>query len=133
MFSKKDGGDFKYEFVDDFDYVIDELNNRSINLRKVKWGDSDNVKLDLRQYYMTENGERMGKGVSFFTDDGPNTLTETLASIGYGNTLNILNGIKDRDDFKKSLNTALGRDSEFYDESAGEAADDFYDPKSLLE
>lgn len=131
MFSKGDG-EFKYEVIDDFG-VIDELANRSLNLRNIRWGDRDKVSLDLRQYYMTENGERMGKGVGFLTDEGPNNLVEVMAGLGFGKTLNILNNIKGREDFQRSLNTALGKDSEFYDESAGEAADDYYDPKSLLE
>ena len=132
MFSKGDG-EFKYEIVDGFDHVIDEYANRSLNLRKIRWGDRDRVTLDIRQYYMTENGERMGKGVGFMTDEGPNNLVEIMSGLGYGNTLNILNNIKDRQDFQQSLNTALGKDSEFYDESAGEVADDYYDPKSLLD
>lgn len=128
-----DDSEFKYTVVDDFDHIVDESGNSTINLRKLYWGDnSDNVKLDLRRYYMTEQGERLGKGVSFLTEDGPNNLVDIMAGLGYGNTRNILNGIKDRKDFQKSLNSVLGKESEFYDEDAGELDDDYFDPKSLL-
>lgn len=126
--------DFKYTIVDDFDHVIDESGNTTINLRKLYWGDnSDSVKLDLRKYYITNTGERLSKGVSFLTEDGPHNLVETMAGLGYGDTKRIINGIKDRNDFQKALNSALGKDSEWYDESAGTDEDGYFDPSRLLE
>ena len=131
MFKTDD--DFKYTIVDDFDHVIDESGNSTLNLRKLYWGDkSDNVKLDLRRYYINEQGERLGKGVSFLTEEGPHNLVETMAGLGYGNTRRILDNIKDREDFRPALNSVLGKDSEFYDESAGESDDDYFDPSMLL-
>ena len=125
-------GEFKYEIVDDYDHIIDEAGNKTINLRKIRFGDSDNVKLDLRNYYISESGERMGKGVSFLTEEGPHNLVETMAGLGYGKTKNILQGIKDRSDFKQSLNVVLGKESEFYDEEAGEPVEEYFDPSALL-
>lgn len=133
MWKNSGDSEIKYTIVDDFDHIIDEAGNSTINLRKLYWGDNqDKVRLDLRKYYMTEQGEHLGKGVSFLTEEGPHTLVETMAGLGYGKTKRILEGIKDRDDFKKSLNTVLGKDSEFYDEEAGELDDDYFDPMSLL-
>ena len=132
MWKASKDSEIKYTVVDDFDYIIDEAGNSTLNLRKLYWGDnSDRVRLDLRKYYMAEDGEHLGKGVSFLTEEGPHTLVETMVGLGYGNTKKILQGIKDRGDFSKSLNTVLGKESEFYDEDAGELDDDF-DPKSLL-
>ena len=124
--------DFSYEVVDDFDYIIDEAGNRTINLRKIRFGESDKVKLDLRSYYINETGERMGKGVSFLTEEGPHTLVETMSRLGYGHTKGILEGIKDRSDFKPALNTVLGKESEFYDEEAGELNEEYFDPNALV-
>ena len=133
MWKASKDSEIKYTVVDDFDYIIDESGNTTINLRKLYWGDnSDRVRLDLRKYHMAEDGEHLGKGLSFLTEEGPNTLVETMAGLGYGNTKKILDGIKDRDDFSKSLNTVLGKESESYDEDAGELDDDYFDPKSLL-
>ena len=38
-------GDFSYTIEDNFDKVFDEKGNSMLALRKIKWGDSDSVKL----------------------------------------------------------------------------------------
>lgn len=125
-------GEFTYEVVDDFDFIIDEAGNKTINLRKIRFNGSENTKLDLRSYYISEAGERMGKGVNFLTEEGPHNLVETMSKLGYGKTKNILMNIKDREDFKPALNTVLGKESEFYDEEAGELNEEYFDPSTLL-
>lgn len=128
--------DFSYRIVDDFDKIIDEKGNKTINLRKLCYGNSENVKLDLRQWYVDEDGkEGMGKGTSFLTDEGPHTLVEVMAAEGYGKTKTILSNIKDREDFRPALNAVLGKDDELYDSSAAideEEETSFYDPKQCL-
>lgn len=131
MFKRGDG-EFTYSVEDGFDYIIEESGNSSSNLRKIRFGDSSNTKLDLRRYFITESGERMGKGFVFMTEEGPHNLVNTMTQLGYGDTYTILENIKGREDFQKALNTALGKDSEFYDENAGDMSDEFYDPKSML-
>lgn len=131
MFGKK-SEDFSYTVEDGYDYIIEESGNSSCNLRRIKFGDGKDWKLDLRKYFITETGERMGKGYVFMTEEGPHNLVDTMTKLGYGNTYNILQNIKGREDFHRTLNTALGKESEFYDESAGEGSDEFYDPKSML-
>lgn len=76
--------EFHYEIDKDFDYTIDEKGNTYISLRKIKWGDRGDFRLDLRKYISTEQGERMQKGVSFLTDDGPNELVKVLLNNDYG-------------------------------------------------
>jgi hypothetical protein len=66
------------------------------------------------------------------TPEGPNTLAETLVNLGFGKTKDILSSLKDRDDFRRSLNTVLGKSDELYDESAGEVDDEYYDPSELM-
>lgn len=133
---RKDNSDFKYTIVDGFDFIIDEKGNKTMNLRKLYYGDnSDKVKLDLRQWYVGSDGEEgMGKGTSFLTEEGPHTLVDTMTKIGYGNTKTILNNIKDRDDFRSSLNAVLGKDDELYDSTISEEDEEttFYDPREMM-
>ena len=39
---------FKYEFDPEFNHLIEEKANTYIALRKVRWGDSPEFKVDLR-------------------------------------------------------------------------------------
>ena len=80
---------FQYSVDENYNYNIDEKGNTFIALRKIDWRNSGNYKLDLRKYYSTENGERMSKGVSFLTEDGPNELTRVLLYTGYGDAMEI--------------------------------------------
>ena len=122
-----DNGNFKYAIDKDFDHTIDEKGNTFIALRKIAWGDSDNYKLDLRKYYTTEDGERMNKGVSFLTDEGPNELARVLIDTGYGNAMDIAESIKNnRPDIMELLASDLDKIK------AESNTGDFYDPRELL-
>lgn len=119
--------DIKYTIVDDYDHIIDEKGNSFIALRKIIWGDSEDdvdqskVKLDLRKWHTDSNGEeKVGKGWSFLTEQGPHNLAKILVENGFGKTKDILNGIKDREDFRPALNSILGKDDEFYDPNCEE-------------
>lgn len=126
-------GDKKIEYtiVDDFDHTIDESGNQFIALRKIRWGDREKVSLDIRKYWMQAEGEVLGKGVSFLTEEGPHELVDVMVREGFGNTKNIINSLKEREDFQKALNIALGKESEFYDEEVGE--EEIYDPSCLID
>lgn len=52
--------------------------------------------------------------------------------MGYGNTKEVLDILQERNDFRKSLNSVLGKGDELFDESTGTLEDDYYDPKSLI-
>ena len=43
--------EFSYELDKDFDYTIDEKGNSFIALRKIKWGNSSEFRLDLRKWF----------------------------------------------------------------------------------
>jgi hypothetical protein len=107
--------EFKYEFVDrdTFDFLIDEKQNTYISLRKVKWGDSAEPRVDLRKYITTANGERMSKGVSFMTDEGPHELANVLVEQGYGDTRRILDALATRNNLK--VVTKEVDDEEYFD------------------
>lgn len=127
---------FKYRIVDHIDFVFEEQGNQFSALRKVAWGDSpdEKAKLEVRRW-MTDSktGQTLAaKGLTFLTEEGPGELACTLLKLGHANTKDILISIKDRDDFRKSLNSVLGKDDEAYDESVGTLEDDYYDPRAVL-
>jgi hypothetical protein len=66
------------------------------------------------------------------TEEGPANLINALIELGYGNTKEVLGKLSDRTDFRKSLNSLLGKDDELYDDNVGTLEDDYYDPKSLI-
>ena len=94
--------EFSYELDKDFDYTIDEKGNSFIALRKIRWGNSEEFRLDLRKWFNTPTGETMSKGVSFMTDDGPHELVKVMVEQGYGHTNEIVDALKLRDDFDES-------------------------------
>lgn len=119
---------FKYEIAEEFDHTIDEKGNAFIALRKIKWGNNTESKLDLRKYYTKEDGEVMSKGVSFITEDGPNELTRVLLETGYGEPNEIVKTIKEnRKDILNSLVSYIENGFESEDNS-----DDYYDPRELI-
>lgn len=92
MFNK--GKEFKYSVDPNFDFVLEERANTYIALRKIKWGENGDPKIDIRKYVATEEGERMMKGCSM-SDDGANELAKVLVQQGYGKDKDIFNSIID--------------------------------------
>jgi hypothetical protein len=125
--------DIKYSIQDGFDHIIEEKGNQFTALRKIAWGESDNYRLDLRKWYSTETGETVGKGLSFMTEEGPSELVRVLLRTGHCDTVDALECLKERDDFRSSLNYVLNdKNDEFYDDTAKDLKGDYYDPKELL-
>ena len=125
--------EFKYTVVDNIDYTIEEVGNQRTAIRKIIWGDSDKAYLEMRRWRDTpDGGEQAAKGCTFMTEEGPANAINALIEMGYGNTKEILTYLKPRHDFRKSLNSVLGKDDELYDEAEGTLEDDFYDPKQLI-
>lgn len=125
--------DFKFSVVG-IDETFEEKGNQFGAVREVQWGNSDKTYLEVRKWRNAPDGsEQATKGYTFMTEEGPSELTKTLLSLGFGNTREVLGIINEREDFRKSLNSVLGKDDELFDESSGTLEEDFYDPKSLLE
>ena len=91
MFNKN--SDFSYEIDPNFDFVIDEKANKYIALRKIKWGNSEEFKLDLRNYVANEDGERMLKGCTFISEETGHELANVLVREGYGHADDIASDI----------------------------------------
>ncbi len=124
---------FKYSIVDQIDYTIEEQGNQFTALRKIRWGDSDKEYLEIRRWRNTpDGGEQAAKGVTFMTEEGPGELALTLINLGYANTKQVLQNLSGREDFRRSLNSVLGKDDELFDESEGTIEDQYFDPKALL-
>jgi hypothetical protein len=116
--------------VKGLDETVDERGNMFIALRRVSWGDSKKDSLDIRKYYMSSDGntnEKIGKGVAFLTEEGPNALTNALIKHGYGHTDDILEVLSKRKDFKIALAKITGAQLD------GEFEEEFYDPADIIE
>ena len=98
--------DIKMRIVD---YTISEKGNSYIALRKVVWGDKDDdsAKYDLRKYYTNADGtERMSKGVCF-DEEAADELVRVLVDTGHGNTRELIDVLRNRNDFEESYNNTI--------------------------
>lgn len=115
-------------------YVFEEQGNQFNAFRKISWGEDSKTYYELRRWRNTpDGGEMPAKGMTFLTEDGPNELVHTLVDNDFGNTKVILESLSKRKDFQKSLNTVVGKKSEFYDKNVGSIDDDYIDPAILVE
>lgn len=101
--------EFKYSFRG-INRIVEEKNNSFIRFAQIAWVgedeevEPDKIKYDLRRYTTDADGnEKMLKGVSFLTNDGPTELTHILLEEGFGKTETVLSTIKERDDFKEAV------------------------------
>ena len=114
---------------DNMDEIFDEKGNTFLAMRKIQWckpdaePDPDKAKLELRKWHMRSEGETPGKGLSFLTEEGPHELVDVLLYNGYGHTKDILEILKDRDDFKESVKSIYGSDKD---------DDEYFDPREAL-
>lgn len=78
-----------------------------IALRKVRWNPNAEFKYDIRKYFVKSDGtEVAGKGFSFMSEEGPDTLTEVMVGNGFGNTDSLVNLLMGRGE---EFVTALAR------------------------
>ena len=126
-------GPISYEVKEDgINEVIDEKGNMVMMLREVAWSGRD-YRLELRQWAIDVDKEIPMKGTSFMTEQGPNNLVHTMTRLGYGDTTEILQNIKDREDFDESLIKVIGKKKvEESKEKVVITEDDYFDPKSLI-
>ena len=96
MFKNTDN--FSYEIDPNFDFTIDEKANKFMALRKIKWGNSEEYKLDLRNYVATEEGERMLKGCTFISEEAGHELASVLIKQGYGHIEEIAEAVVSNDE-----------------------------------
>ena len=128
----KKNADFAYS-IRGINRVIDEKNNQFIRLAEIAWAPADEevppekIKLDIRKYTTDSDGnERMLKGCSFLTEDGPHELTHALVEEGYGKTEKILSAIKNRSDFPDAVKTCYG-------DKVPDDVDETFDLRSIID
>lgn len=97
-------------FTDDINEIIEETTNQYTAIRRVQWmnendkPDRSKSKLEIRKWILNADGtERGNKGVTFKDEKSVDTLTNVLVKNNFGDTKEIIKGIKNRDDFKESV------------------------------
>ena len=129
-FSKN--SEFAYSFGP-INRIIEEKGNQFIRFAQISWtknfedADPSKIKYDLRKYTTDADGnEKMLKGVSFLTDNGPSELVHVLTEEGFGKTTTILDNISKRDDFKDSI-------QELKNGGNSEVTDELFDLRDILD
>lgn len=131
------------EFNLEIDHSVDEVFDEGVGssflaLRKIRWNENSPYKLDIRKWFTNSDGSEVaGKGVSFITENGPNGLVKALLKNNYGDTRDVLDSIKTRDDFLYNVKTVLDEMGENSDliaiKPSGEDSETtFFDPKELM-
>ena len=127
----KEKSEFVYKICG-LDKVIDEKGSAFIALRGIVWNCSDEepdpskIKLDIRKYYSSADGEKMSKGVSFLTDEGPHELVYALLEENYGDTKKCIDILRRRLGFKDAIVSI------YSDEDNSDNDSKFYDPRDLI-
>lgn len=134
--------EFKYNQEPDFDYIISEGGSNFVAVRKIKFGvgqdeecNPEDRKIDIRKWSIdAEGNERALKGVNL-NDEAVDELVSTLVKLGYGDTSEIINGIKDREEFMDLIipftieNIDLG---DLKEELHNKNKKKYFDPKEVL-
>ena len=119
-----DNKDFSFEIVPNFDFVLEEGSNTSVNLRKISWNGRE-PKLDIRKWSYNDGEERMLKGCTL-SDEGGNELACVLVEHGYGDTNRLFKALSQREDFHGEVDTTESKSQEDDEE------EEYYDPSILL-
>lgn len=114
------------EMEDNFDFIIEEGQNTSINLRKISWNGRPS-KLDIRKWSYQDGEERAMKGIGL-SDEGANELTGILVEQGYGDTKRLIKAIKEREDYDGSIKENNIEGTKYIDDDSEE----YYDPSELF-
>ena len=120
----RDNKDFSFEIVPNFDFVLEEGSNTSVNLRKISWNGRE-PKLDIRKWSYNDGEERMLKGCTL-SDEGGNELACVLVEHGYGDTNRLFKALSQREDFHGEVDTTQSKSQEDDEE------EEYYDPSMLL-
>lgn len=97
------------------EFIFDEKGNTVLTLREESWNGND-YKLFLRKCYVDKEGNLTpNKGFSLLTDQGANTLTEELVRRGYGDTNELVNALREREDINQEDLINVNTDEEYFD------------------
>ena len=116
--------EFSMEIEEEFDFILEEGQNTSINLRRISWNGRPS-KIDIRKWVYQDGNERAMKGVSL-SDEGTDELANVLVEQGYGDSSRLIKAIKQREDYNSP-------NSDKFDNLADDGSEEYYDPSELLE
>ena len=98
-------GEYSFK-LGELNEVLEEKNNTFKALRTISHNGKAEV-LDIRTWYINGEGQEiMGKGISL-SDEGADNLTVFMVREKYGDTKEIIQGLKTREDFIPSLTAVL--------------------------
>lgn len=124
-------GSMKYHIFEDYNIPFDEKGTTCGTVRRIQWvkegnePDESKAKIEIRKIYTSGAEEKMGKGYTFSTPEGPGELILGLVDSGFGDTKSILRSISKRDDFKDAVEN-INTDDE------GSDSGDMFDMRDLL-
>ena len=101
----------KCHIFKDYGITFDEKGSTWGTVRKVQWikgdkePDESKAKIEIRKFTQTSEGDRMMKGYTFSTPEGPGELVIGLIDNGFGDTKEILRSVRRRDDFLEAAKT----------------------------
>lgn len=116
----------KYHVFKDYDIPFDEKGTTCGTVRLVQWikegsePDQSKAKIELRKIYTSGSEEKIGKGYTFSTPEGPGELAVGLIKSGFGDTKEILKAVRERNDFLEAAQSInddpdAGSDGEMFD------------------
>ena len=117
----------------DYNAVFDEKGASCGVIRKVQWlkddaePDESKAKIEIRKIYTSADGEKNGKAYTFGTEEGPHELVTSMIDCGFGHTSDIIEHVKDRDDFVESVKSISNSDANVTDEDG-----EVFDMRDLL-
>lgn len=117
--------EFSMEIEDNFDFILEEGQNTSINLRRISWNGRPS-KIDIRKWVYNDGTERAMKGVSL-SDEGADELANVLIEQGFGSTKRIIKAIKAREDYDGSISGSVTEEI-----AEDDGSEEYYDPSELL-
>lgn len=115
----------------DYGITFDEKGNTWGCVRKVQWlkegkePDESKAKIEIRKFSQTSEGERMMKGYTFSTPEGPGELVVGLMNAGFGDTKEILRTVRKREDFLEAAKT-------INEDSSNDGDGETFDMRDLL-
>lgn len=119
--------EFTFEIEEGFDFILEEGQNTSINLRKISWNGRPS-KIDIRKWVYSETGEKAMKGIGL-TDDGANELASVLVEQGYGDSSRIIEALKKRGADLTGVPVIESINENTISDNDGE---EFYNPRELF-
>lgn len=121
----------QYHIFKDFNIPFDEKGTTCGTVRLVQWvkagsePDESKAKIEIRKVYTSSAEEKVGKGYTFSTPEGPGELICGLIDAGFGDTKEILRTVRNRADFMEAATT-------INDETEESGDGEIFDMRDLL-